>query len=325
MAVSVTVLEGLLSQDHIISQEFAGQRLDNYLFRHYRKIPKSRVYKMLRKGEVRVNGSRKKQAYRLCEGDKLRLPPDHVVESSVQEVDPSAIPPQWIDRLDNAVIYEDEHLLVLNKPSGLAVHAGSGLNYGVIEILRAARPQAPFLELVHRLDRETSGVLFLAKSRQRLVELHALMREGEMEKKYRVLLLGDWQGGDRRVDNQLVRTGSGKQVRRTEVSEDGKEAVSDFRPLRRFAEATLMEVQIYTGRTHQIRVQAEGLGHPVLGDDKYGDFPANKVWRKQGLKRLFLHCASMSCQLPGSGERLAFEAPLAPDLEKVLDLLEASS
>lgn len=311
-----------MSQDHIINAEFAGQRLDNYLFRHYRKVPKSRVYKMLRKGEVRINGSRKKQDYRLRDGDRVRLPPDHVVESSQTAESVLEVPSGWIARLEKAVLYEDEHMLVLNKPAGLAVHAGSGLSYGVIEVLRASRPHAAFLELVHRLDRETSGVLFLAKSRQRLLALHSLMRDGGMDKKYRVLVRGRWQGGERRVDNQLVRSGARGQVRRTELADEGKEAVSDFRPLRHYADATLMEVQIYTGRTHQIRVQAEGLGHPVLGDDKYGDFPANKRWRKLGLKRLFLHCAEMSCRLPDSGERLSFHAPLADELQRVLDTLE---
>lgn len=314
-----------MSQDHVINQEFVGQRLDNYLFRRYRKVPKSRVYKMLRKGEVRVNGSRKKQDYRLCEGDRLRLPPDHVVEASAADSDSVSIPRQWQQRLEQSVLFEDEHMLVLNKPAGLAVHAGSGLNFGVIEVMRSLRPHAPFLELVHRLDRETSGVLLLAKSRQRLTDLHALMRDGGMEKKYRVLVSGRWQGGEKRVDNQLVRSGARGQVRRTEQSDEGKDAVSDFRPLKRFDQATLMEVQIYTGRTHQIRVQAEGLGFPVLGDDKYGDFSANKQWRKLGLKRLFLHCMEMSCRLPSSGEKLHFEAPLAADLQAVVDKLESTS
>lgn len=309
-----------MAKEEIITAEFAGQRLDNYLFRLYRKIPKGRVYKMLKKGEVRVNGSRKKQDYRVQEGDKLRLPPDTVVNSEPQ-APKDDIPKSWIDRLEKAVLFEDEHLLVLDKPAGLAVHSGSGLKYGVIEVLRASRPNTPFMELAHRLDRETSGCLLIAKSRSMLMELHTLLREGGIDKIYRVLVKGQWSGGKKRVDNQLVRTGAKGKIRHTEESDEGKDAVSDFRPLKRYDKATLMEVQIYTGRTHQIRVQSEGLGHPVLGDDKYGDFGVNREWKKKGLKRLFLHCYEMSFKLPKSGKKLSFRAPLAPELQNVLDQL----
>lgn len=310
-----------MAKEEIITAEFVGQRLDNYLFRLYRRIPKSRVYKMLKKGEVRVNGSRKKQDYRVQEGDKLRLPPDTVVGAPAEQK-PEEVPKSWQERLENAVIFEDENLLVLDKPAGLAVHSGSGIKYGVIEVFRASRPNTPFMELAHRLDRETSGCLLIAKSRPMLMELHTLLRDGGIDKIYRVLVKGQWKGGERRVDNQLVRSGSRGQIRHTEESDEGKDAVSDFRPLERYDDATLMEVQIYTGRTHQIRVQAEGLDHPVLGDDKYGDFPLNREWKKRGLKRLFLHCYEMSFQLPTSGQKLSFQAPLATELQNVVDQLK---
>ncbi len=302
----------------IIDKDFAGQRLDNYLFREFRKLPKSRVYKMLRKGEVRVNGSRKKQAYRIQQGDKVRLPP--VQESDLQQ-DPSQlhISDGVKRRLDESILYEDDDLLVLDKPARMPVHAGSGFDFGIIEALRAMRPESSFLELAHRLDRETSGCLLLAKNRDSLSALHRLLRESAMVKHYRVLIAGRWQGGARQVDSSLLRTGDQGKIRHTREDEQGKEARSLFTPLEIFDDASLMDVQIFTGRTHQIRVQSAELGHPVLGDDKYGDFALNRVWKKRGLKRLFLHSYESRFRLAEQGDEYHFVAPLAADLQAVLD------
>lgn len=284
-------------------------------------MPKSRVYKMLRKGEVRVNGSRKKQAYRIKEGDKVRLPPVLYDESADESAGPHIS--DGIKRLlENHVLHEDEGLLVLDKPARMAVHSGSGVDYGVIEALRAMRPQEGFLELAHRLDRETSGCLLLAKSRPVLSQLHTLLRDGGMAKHYRVLLAGRWQGGARPVEGALSRVGDQGKIRRTESDEKGKEARSLFTPLEIYDDASLMDVQIFTGRTHQIRVQSADLGYPVLGDDKYGDFSLNRQWKKLGLKRLFLHSYEVQFTLPDTGEEHHYTAPVAADLQAVLDQIQ---
>jgi 23S rRNA pseudouridine955/2504/2580 synthase len=296
----------------------AGQRLDNFLLGELKGVTRSLVYRIVRKGEVRVNRGRAKPTYRLAVGDQVRIPPLRLAPPPQT----AAVPETLAAELEAAVLYEDAELLVLNKPAGLAVHGGSGLRFGLIEALRELRPHSPFLELAHRLDRETSGVLVLAKSRSMLMQLHSLLRGGGMRKEYAALLHGRWQGGARTVDAPLARTGRRGKERLVEVAEDeGSAAVSRFRPVRRFREHTLASVDIGTGRTHQIRVHAASIGHPVMGDRKYGDFAANRAAREHGLKRQFLHAALLEFQLPNSGRRHRFEAPLPDDLQAYLDTL----
>lgn len=301
-----------------IAADRSGQRLDNFLFAQFRQLPKSRIYKMMRKGEVRVNGGRVKQAYRIQAGDRLRLPPVRI-DSAPQSERP--IPDDALDALEKRILFEDADLLVLSKPAGLAVHAGSGVRYGVIEILRKLRSNEPYLELVHRLDRGTSGLLLVARNRKALMNLHELLREGRVKKIYWTLANGKWQGGSRRLESTLAREGGKGQIRRTEQKDAGKRAISEFDPLQFYSDSTLLRVRIYTGRTHQIRVQAADAGFPLLGDTTYGDFPANRVWRKKGLKRLFLHAAELSFQWPDSGKKMHFEAPLCGELQAVIDKL----
>lgn len=291
----------------------AGQRIDNFLATCLKDVPKSHVYRLLRKGEVRVNKGRIKPDYRLQAGDSVRIPP--LRYSEARPPLPAAAAPQW---LEHRVLFEDAALLVLDKPSGMAVHGGSGQSYGVIEALRALRPNAPFLELVHRLDRETSGCLLIAKKPAMLRGLHELLRSGEVEKRYLALLQGRWQGGPRRVDMPLEKNVLQSGERMVRVSAQGKAAMSLFRPRQVFSGASLVEVVLDTGRTHQIRVHAAALGHPIAGDDKYGDADFNKLMRAHGLRRLFLHAHELSLKRPDSGELLRCTAPLPEDLERVL-------
>lgn len=296
----------------------AGQRLDNFLFARFRRLPKSRIYKMLRKGEVRVNGGRSKQGYRIQSGDVVRLPPVRL--DCRPSEGPTTAPAAQLDKLARSMVHEDENFLVIAKPSGLAVHAGSGLRFGVIEMLRQIRPDAPFLELVHRLDRDTSGCLLIAKNRLALTTVNEIFKTGEMTKYYQALVAGRWQGGKRRIDQALTRQGAHRKVRHTVADTQGKRAVSEFTPLDRFGDATLMNIRIFTGRTHQIRVHAAELGYPLLGDKKYGNFELNRWWEKnKGLKRLFLHAAELSFEWPPSGQILRFSAPLPPELQQVIE------
>ncbi len=302
-----------------VGPEDAGQRIDNFLLRHLKGVPRSHVYRLLRTGQVRVNKGRIKAQYRVEEGDVVRLPPVRTAAAA-----PSPAPGQdLVRKLDEWIVYEDADLLVIDKPAGLAVHGGSGVSYGLIEALRAARPDARFLELVHRLDRDTSGCVMIAKRRSMLRALHELMREGGIRKHYLALVVGEWQGGARKVQVALRKDLLKGGERHVKVDEDeGKRAISHFKPLQRFPDATLMEIGIVTGRTHQIRVHAAHLGHPVAGDDKYGDRDANRRLREQGLKRMFLHAASLGFERPGTGEPLAISAPLEPALRALLDTLE---
>jgi 23S rRNA pseudouridine955/2504/2580 synthase len=301
-----------------VSEDDSGQRLDNFLFRHLKGVPKGHVYRLLRTGQVRINSRRCKPDYRLQAGDELRLPPVRQAEPVLLEQ-----PRDWQrTALAAAILYEDAHLLVLDKPAGIAVHGGSGQSLGVIEALRMMRPDQPGLELVHRLDRETSGCLVIAKKRSALRALHAAIREGQMEKRYLALLAGRWEGGEQVVDVALEKNQLQGGERMVRVAAGGKPAESHFRPVSRFANATLVEVMIVTGRTHQIRVHAAHIGHPVAGDDKYGDREANKLFRGLGLKRMFLHAHSLNFTHPASGEPVAASAPLDDGLREVLDRLE---
>jgi 23S rRNA pseudouridine955/2504/2580 synthase len=306
-------------QQIIIAAERSGQRLDNFLFAQFRQLPKSRIYKMLRKGEVRINGGRVKQAYRIQTGDRLRLPPVRI-DSAPQTDRP--IPNDSLASIEKSIVFEDADLIVLTKPAGLAVHAGSGVRYGVIEILRALRSNDPYLELVHRLDRGTSGLLLIARRRKALTALHTLLRDGQVKKVYLTLVAGKWRGGSRRLESSLSREGDKGQVRRTQQKRGGKQAISEFDPMHLYSLATLLRVRIHTGRTHQIRVQAADAGFPLLGDTTYGDFPANREWRKRGLKRLFLHAAELSFQWPESGKKMHFESPLPDELQAVINRIK---
>jgi 23S rRNA pseudouridine955/2504/2580 synthase len=297
-----------------------GQRIDNFLASRLKGVPKTRIYRILRKGEVRVNKGRIRPSYRLQVGDTVRIPPIRTASRQT----PVRPPDRTLARIAESILYENERLLVIDKPSGIAVHGGSGISYGVIEALRALRPGAPFLELVHRLDRDTSGCLVIAKRRSTLRALHTLMREGGVEKRYLALLRGRWSGGARRVDAPLRKNVLRSGERIVRVSPDGKSALSLFRPVSIYAQASLVEVQLLTGRTHQVRVHAAHLGHPIAGDDKYGDADFNVAMTRLGLKRLFLHASSIGFTLPGGGEPVEVHAPLGPELRQTLDRLESA-
>ncbi len=303
-----------------VTPEQAGQRIDNFLLGRLKGVPKSRIYRLLRRGEVRVNRGRIKPTYRIQSGDEVRIPPVRVAET-----EQGAPQRGLVARIEAAIIYEDARLLVLNKPAGVAVHGGSGISHGVIEALRAARPNAPFLELVHRLDRETSGCLIIAKKRSALRNLHQLLREGGMEKRYLALVQGSWQGGAQMVQAPLRKNLLKGGERMVRVDPEGKSARTQFRPLTHFRGATLMEVLLDTGRTHQIRVHAAHVGHPLAGDEKYGDAAFNQRLRELGLKRLFLHAQSLSFQEPGREQEVHVSAPLSDELRAVLDTLEGAS
>jgi 23S rRNA pseudouridine955/2504/2580 synthase len=302
-----------------VPDERDGQRIDNFLMNQLKGAPKSLVYKLVRSGQVRINGKRAKPDSRVAGGDEIRIPPVVLGEPGAVRPPPKSL----LEKLDRAIVYEDASLLALNKPSGLAAHGGSGVSYGAIEALRALRPQQNF-ELVHRLDRDTSGILVVAKKRSALLELQALMREGEDEeapnKRYLALLVGKMPQGTMTVEAPLLRlTGKGGD-RSVRVDPKGKPSVSHFKLLERRSGHSFCEVVIETGRTHQIRVHAQHIGHPVAGDDKYGDREANKRLAEQaGLKRLFLHAAAMSFDL--AGKPYTLNAPLADELSAALDRL----
>ena len=300
-----------------VDEGAAGQRIDNYLLKHLKGVPKTRVYRILRKGEVRVNKKRIKPDYRLALGDVIRIPPVRVSDKPE-----SAKPGDRVLKLINeSILYEDDGLLVLNKPSGLAVHGGSGLSYGVIEGLRALRPEARFLELAHRLDRDTSGCLVVAKKRSVLRAFHTLLREGGMDKLYLALVKGCWKGGGKRIDAPLRKNELKSGERVVRVSQDGKPSLSIFTPVTIYKECSLMRVKLVTGRTHQVRVHAQYSGHPIAGDDKYGDDEFNRMMSTHGLKRLFLHAAELHFTLPEHGT-VHVEAPLDDNLQKLLNSLE---
>ncbi len=303
-----------------IGPETAGQRLDNFLFRHLKGVPKSRIYRMLREGEVRVSGRRAKPEYKLAEGDMVRIPPVRVAEREV----PSAMGTFSHPLLDR-VIYRDDALLVIDKPSGQAVHGGSGVSLGVIEQLRLELPNARFLELAHRLDKETSGVLVLALKRSALVELHRMLRAGEMRKHYLALATGLWRDPLRHVKLPLQRYLNEEGERRVAVDDEGQRAHTVFRLVRVYEDCSLLEAELKTGRTHQIRVHLAALGHAIAGDDKYGDAALNRAFRKGGLRRMFLHAARLEMAHPLTGEPLVLEAPLPQDLESFIATLAPKS
>jgi 23S rRNA pseudouridine955/2504/2580 synthase len=301
-----------------IDETRAGQRLDNFLIATLKGVPKSHIYRILRKGEVRINRGRARPDYRLEPGDVVRIPP--LRQASARDIAPRQAA-EGFDWLLPRILHEDDDLMVVNKPSGLAVHGGSGIGVGLIEALRGLRPDVAFLELAHRLDRETSGCLLLAKTRPALLALHRLLREGAMEKRYVALVAGAWRGGAREVSVALEKNRPRSGEHMVEVAEDGKEATSLFTPHQRFGFCTLMEIRLLTGRTHQARVHAAHLGHPIAGDDKYGDREFNRRLRRLGLKRLFLHAQRLRFTHPGRDRKMDVEAPLPAELSSVLERL----
>ncbi len=300
-----------------IEAEHDGQRIDNFLKTQLKGVPKSLIYRILRKGEVRVNKKRIKPEYKLCAGDVIRVPPVRVAEKNELPSANLGV----IQRLESQILFEDEAMIVLNKPSGMAVHGGSGLSFGVIEGLRALRPDARFLELVHRLDRDTSGVLLVAKKRSALRSLHEQLRVKTMRKQYLALVRGKWQAHVKVVNAPLRKNDLQSGERVVRVSADGKPSETRFRIVRQFAEATLVECSPITGRTHQIRVHTLHAGHPIACDDKYGEAAFDEKMRSQGLKRLFLHAWKLSFIHPADGREMQMEAPLAPELDGFLEKL----
>ncbi|MGF1769231.1 23S rRNA pseudouridine(955/2504/2580) synthase RluC [Enterovibrio makurazakiensis] len=297
-----------------ISDDIAGQRIDNFLRNWLKNVPKSMIYRVLRKGEVRVNKKRIKPEYKLQPGDVIRLPP-----IKIPEVAQAAAPNTKLDRvaeLEKCVIYEDDHMLVLNKPSGTAVHGGSGLHFGAIEAMRALRPDARFLELVHRIDRDTSGILLIAKKRSALRHLQAQFREKTVQKYYFALGMGKWKPSMRKVTAPLLKNEVNSIVR---VNPNGKASETRFKILEQFDQATLVQASPITGRTHQIRVHAQYVGHPLAWDDRYGDPRFDAYTKKFGLNRLFLHAANIKFTHPGTEEVMDISAPLDKQLERTLE------
>jgi 23S rRNA pseudouridine955/2504/2580 synthase len=300
-----------------IDEETAGQRLDNFLLGTLKGVPRSHVYRLIRSGQVRVNSGRVNPKHRLKAGDLVRVPP-----VASKPVTPPSAAPDTLAWLADRIIHEDSRILVLDKPAGFAVHGGSNVSLGCIEALRLLKPEAKDLELAHRLDRGTSGVLVLAKRRSALRVLHGLLREGRVEKQYLALVKGHWPEATVEVDAPLVtRRVSGEA--RVKVDPDGKPAQSTFRVLERYGKtASLLEVAIATGRTHQIRVHANHVGHPVAGDERYGDDDFNAYMKTFGLQRMFLHAHSLSFEWPESGEQFSASAPLPQELRATLTALE---
>lgn len=300
-----------------VAPELAGQRIDNFLRTQLRGVPKTLIYRILRKGEVRVNKGRVKPEYKLQAGDLVRVPPLRLAERD----EPEPLAQGLLERLEAAIVYEDKALIVLNKPAGIAVHGGSGLSYGVIEALRQLRQDAKELELVHRLDRDTSGLLMIAKKRSMLRHLHQALRGDGVDKRYMALVRGRWETSKKQVNAPLLKNTLRSGERMVEVTEDGKEALTLFRVLRRFGDfATLVEARPVTGRTHQIRVHARHAGHSIAGDSKYGDEEFTREIRELGGKRLFLHAYALRVPLPDGGE-LALEAPVDEVWARTLEKL----
>jgi 23S rRNA pseudouridine955/2504/2580 synthase len=300
-----------------VGEDSSGQRLDNFLIRELKGVPKTHVYRIIRSGEVRVNKGRAGADTRVETGDVVRIPPVRVSESvAAKEARPAPA-------REFPVLFEDEHLIAIDKPAGVAVHGGSGVSFGVIEQLRQARPEAKFLELVHRLDRETSGILLVAKKRSALTRLQDQFRGRETGKTYLALVAGSWPANKKVIDIPLHKYLQADGERRVKVvakdDPDGMRAITLVKIARKLEQSTLLEVTIKTGRTHQIRVHLASQGHPIAGDDKYGDFELNKALQKQGLKRMYLHAWRLQFDHPATGERIELLAPLPPELKKFAD------
>jgi 23S rRNA pseudouridine955/2504/2580 synthase len=308
-----------------IDEGSEGQRLDNFLIKILKGAPKTLVYRVIRSGEVRVNKARAAADTRLAMGDLVRVPPIRLAEPAT---DAASVPPREFD-----ILHEDDALMAINKPAGVAVHGGSGVSFGVIEQVRRARPQARFLELVHRLDKETSGVLLIAKKRSALTALQDVFRHRQAHKTYAALVIGDWPASKKVIDSPLHKylTGDGeRRVRVSDEDDEGKRSITLVKVLQRLGgQCSFLDVTIKTGRTHQIRVHLSHEGHPIVGDDKYGDFALNKAMAKgtavPGLRfdRMFLHARELRLPHPVSGEALVFEAPLPAECRALVDRLAA--
>ena len=303
-----------------ISDDEAGQRIDNYLLSKLKGVPKSLIYRVVRKGEVRINKGRIKPEYKLQAGDVLRIPPVRISEKEQPQISNKL---NKVNRLENQIIFEDDYLLAINKPSGIAVHGGSGLSFGVIEALRALRPEARFLELVHRLDRDTSGILLIAKKRSVLRHLHEQLRIKTIQKDYLALVRGQWQSHCKVVQAPLLKNELSSGERIVRVSEQGKPSETRFSIEERYIAATLIKASPITGRTHQIRVHTQYAGHPIALDDKYGDAEFDRQMRELGLDRLFLHAFSLCFEHPKTGETLRLNAPLDGKMKNILQKLRA--
>jgi 23S rRNA pseudouridine955/2504/2580 synthase len=302
-----------------VPADYAGQRIDNFLRTQLKGAPKTLIYRILRKGEVRVNKGRIKPDYRLQAGDQIRVPPLRLSEPD----EPAPLARGLLERLEDSIVHEDKTLIVINKPAGIAVHGGSGLSGGVIEVFRQLRPDARDIELVHRLDRDTSGLLMIAKKRSMLRFLHEQLRGDGVDKRYHALVRGHWPAAKKKINAPLLKNTLRSGERMVEVNDEGKEALTEFRVLRRYGEfATLIEARPVTGRTHQIRVHARHAGHAIAGDPKYGDEAFSQEIRDLGGKRLFLHSASLVIPLPEGGQ-LRLEAPVDSAWSQTLERLDA--
>ncbi|UCH46725.1 MAG: RluA family pseudouridine synthase [Betaproteobacteria bacterium] len=300
-----------------VDESAEGQRIDNFLAKSLKGVPRSHIYRILRSGEVRVNSGRVSATYRLKPGDRVRIPPVRIAA-------PTSRRGGKLRQLGETPLYEDEWLLAIDKPAGVAVHGGSGISLGAIEKLREERPNQPFLELIHRLDRETSGVLLLAKRRRALTDVHAQLRHGQVDKRYQVLVLGNWTKPRQSVRLPLRKYVLGGGERRVAVDAQGAAAMTVFKLLGHYDGYSLLEAELKTGRTHQIRVHLSHLGFPIAGDDKYGNFEINKTLEKRGLKRMFLHAVSVTLKHPATGERLRIEAPLPVELDRFLASIDVA-
>lgn len=305
-----------------VDDDHADRRLDNFLIGYFGNLPRTRIYRMIRKGEVRVNKGRIKQNYRLQTGDMVRVPPLYLLPQEK----PSRPPARLSELIGNSIIYEDDYLIAINKPSNIAVHSGSGVQYGVIEILRSQRPETDFLELIHRLDRATSGCLLIAKDHKTLRGMHNSLKNGHVKKNYLALLKGQLTDNIRTVDVPLnkVRSESGDRMVRADNA--GKQALTHFHIQQRFHVASFSSVELVTGRTHQIRAHAAYINHPLAGDEKYGDWEFNRAMKKLGLKRLFLHAETLSFEMPntgrqGAGKQIELKVPLPAELDQFLNKL----
>ena len=303
----------------VIDEQNTGQRIDNFLFNYLKSVPKGHIYKIIRKGEVRVNKGRIKQTYKLQSGDSVRVPPVSVTEKA-----PAPAPGRSLLKLiENSIIFEDDSLIALNKPSGVAVHGGSGISYGIIEAVRALKPEQKFLELIHRLDRDTSGCLLIAKKRSALTGVQNLLRNRQTDKRYLTLLCGKVGFSHEKVTAPLLREALRSGERFVRVDKTGKQSTSYFTKIKQFKDAALVEVKIVTGRTHQIRVHSQYLGHCVAGDTKYGNYACNQRLKQKGLKRLFLHSAQISFAHPDTGKNITIKAPLPEELEQFLSIMKS--
>ena len=300
-----------------VDDDHADRRLDNFLIGYFASLPRTRIYRMIRKGEVRVNKGRIKQNYRLQTGDTVRVPPMYL---STQEK-PSTPPEKLSELIGNSIIYEDDYLIAINKPSNIAVHSGSGVQYGVIEILRAQRPETDFLELIHRLDRATSGCLLIAKGHKTLRGMHGILKSDHVKKNYLALLKGQLTDTMRTVDVPLNKVSTESGDRMVRIDNAGKQALTHFHSQEHFRVASLSRIELVTGRTHQIRVHAAYIDHPLAGDEKYGDWEFNRAMKKLGLKRLFLHAETLSFEMPGTGKQIELKAPLPDELDQFLKKL----